>query len=50
MAEIKTIWVSSIKVWGMHFRSEHFVFFLNGWIDCRSEMLFMLFFAHIIAV
>jgi len=48
MAEIETLWLSSIKIWGAHFMSESFVFsIIAGWI---IEMLSMLFFAYNIAL
>ena len=42
IAEIETVWLSRIKIWGACFTSVFSV--MAGWI---AEMLFMLFFAYI---
>ena len=44
IAEIKTLWLSRIEIWGARFTSIFSVFsVMAGWI---AEMLFMLFFAY----
>ena len=44
IAEIKTLWISHIEIWGTHFTSKFSVFStMTGWI---TQMLFMLFFAY----
>jgi len=45
IAEIETLWLSRIDIWGTHFTSIFSVFsVMAGWI---VEMLFMLLFAYI---
>ena len=45
IAEIETVWLSRIEIWGAHFMSIFSVFsVMAGWI---AEMLLMLFFAYI---
>jgi len=44
IAEIEALWLSCIKIWGVHFTSIFSVVsIMAGWI---AEMLFMLFFAY----
>ena len=45
IAEIETLWLLRIEIWGAHFTSVFSVFsVMAGWI---AQMLFMLFFAYI---